>query len=125
MAKKVVIIEDDSNLLKVMESRITSEGYDVAICNEGTDIIEKLKTEQPDIVVMDIMLPGMDGYTLVRTIRGHKQFSGIPVIMISGKVYEDGAVIAEEIGADAFILKPFDLHVLLSKIKELLEKCKR
>jgi len=120
---KILIVDDEIQFIKMVQMRLEANGYEVITANDGEEGLEKARSENPDLIILDIMMPVMDGYTMLKELRGDEQNKGIPVILCSGKVVllndEEGVLKAE---ADAYIAKPFDPPVFLAKIEELLKK---
>ena len=118
MDKKIVlIVDDDVDIAKMLKVRIEAEGYEFISATEGKEMLEILKTKKPDIILLDIMLPNMDGYSTLREMRKNEKYTDIPVIILSAKEKKKlGDLFALEKIA-FFIEKPFDTKELLEKIK--------
>jgi len=121
--KKVLVVDDDADLAKMLKVRILAEGYEFMGAMEGREMLEVLKTRKPDVILLDIMLPNMDGYSILREMRKHEEYLDIPVIILSAKEKKKmGDLFALEKVA-FFVEKPFDIKDLMEKIKEsLMEK---
>jgi len=120
--KKVLVVDDDADLAKMLKVRIEAEGYEFMGAMEGKEMLEVLKTKKPDVILLDIMLPNMDGYSILREMRKHEEYTDIPVIILSAKEKKKmGDLFALEKVA-FFVEKPFDTKELMEKIKESLEK---
>jgi len=121
--KKVLVVDDDADLAKMLKVRILAEGYEFMGATEGREMLEVLKTKKPDVILLDIMLPNMDGYSILREMRKHEEYLDIPVIILSAKEKKKmGDLFALEKVA-FFVEKPFDIKDLMEKIKEsLMEK---
>jgi DNA-binding response OmpR family regulator len=120
MPKKILLIDDDPFVVKVIASRLEANGYRVITSSDGKDGLDKAYKERPDLVIADFTLPRVNGYEICSRLKKGAEFSGIPVIIITGNINERDRRLTEEAGASAFLIKPFDREVLLSKIKELL-----
>lgn len=120
MPKKILIIDDDPFVVKVIASRLEANNYKVVTSSDGKDGLDKVYKEKPDLVIVDFILPRVNGYEICSRLKKDAEFSGIPVIIITGNTNERDRRLTEEAGAAAFLIKPFDREVLLSKIKELL-----
>ena len=118
MDKKIVlVVDDDMDIAKMLKVRIEAEGYEFISATEGKEMLEILKTKKPDIILLDIMLPNMDGYSTLREMRKNEKYTDIPVIILSAKEKKKlGDLFALEKIA-FFIEKPFDTKELLEKIK--------
>jgi DNA-binding response OmpR family regulator len=121
MAKRILIVDDEPLVIKLLATRLEASNYEVISAEDGREGLEKARSEKPDLVIVDLMLPGMNGYEICSQLKSDNVFSGIPVIVITGSTDKKDRKLAEEASADAYIIKPFDREVLLSKIEELLE----
>ena len=117
--QKILIVDDDSNIAELIFLYLTKECFDVKIAEDGNEALDIFKQYQPDLVLLDLMLPGMDGYQVCREIR---KSSHIPVIMMSAKGEVFDKVLGLELGADDYIVKPFDTKELVARIKAVLRR---
>jgi DNA-binding response OmpR family regulator len=119
MDKKIVLlVDDEEDLIKVLKIRIVAEGYEFMSAKDGKKMLDALKIKKPDIILLDIMLPNMDGYSALREMRKDEKNANIPVIVISAKEKKNmGELFAFEKIA-FFIEKPFDMKELMEKISE-------
>lgn len=118
--KKVLLVDDDKDLMKMLKLRIEAEGYEFMSAEDGDEMLRVMKIKKPDLILLDIMLPKMDGYSALIEMRKEEDFKGIPVIILSAKEREKvGDIFAFERIA-FFVEKPFETNDLLQKIKELL-----
>lgn len=120
MAKKILIIDDEPNIVKTMESRLKANGYDVLSASDGQQGYGLVQKEKPDLVILDIMLPKIDGYKICGLLKKDRRYAGIPIIMFTARAQEEDRQLGKELGADAYIVKPFKAESLLAKMKELL-----
>lgn len=120
MDKKIVLlVDDDADLTKVLKFRIESEGYGFMSVKDGKELLDVLKIKKPDVILLDIMLPNMDGYSALREMRRDEAAADIPVIILSAKEKKKlGDLFALE-KVDFFLEKPFDAKELMDKIKIL------
>ena len=123
MKKKILIIEDEEDLVKGLKLNLSDEGYEVDFALNGREGLRKILQETPDLIILDIMLPEMDGLEVCRELR--KQNIGIPIIMLTAKGEEIDKVVGLEIGADDYITKPFSIRELLARIKAHLRRAER
>lgn len=115
--KKVLLVDDDADLSKMLKMRFEAEGYEFMSAYDGKEMLELLKIKKPDAILLDIMLPGMDGYSALREMRKDERYSNIPVIILSAKEKKKvGDLFALEHIA-FFIEKPFEIKDLLEKIR--------
>ena len=119
MAKTVLIVEDDRNIADLLRLYLEKEGYEVAIANDGLTGVEKFREVQPALVLLDVMLPGMDGWGVCRTIRAE---SKTPIIMLTAKSETEDKVTGLKAGADDYITKPFEMKEVLARIEAVLRR---
>jgi len=119
--KKILIIEDEKQLVEMLKMRLEKEGYSVIVSYDGRDGLEKARTEKPGLVILDLMLPIMDGYKVCALLKKDSRYSKIPIVMFTAKAQDSDRELGMEMGADAYITKPFDAPVLLAKIREFIK----
>ena len=119
MATKILVVDDDLNICEMLRLYLKKEGYDVASASDGEEGIERFREYDPDLVLLDIMLPKRDGWGVCREIR---EISDKPVIMITAKGEVFDKVLGLELGADDFIVKPFEMKELSARIKAVLRR---
>ena len=119
MSKKVLIVDDEKAIVDILNHNLKREGYETVQAYDGEEAIEKVKEEKPDLILLDVMLPKMDGFTVCKTIR---QTSSIPIIMVTAKEDVVDKVIGLELGADDYITKPFSVREVLARVKANLRK---
>ena len=119
MAYKILVVDDDVNICDILRMYLEREGYEVKIANDGAEGVESFKRFEPDLVLLDIMMPKKDGWQVCREIR---EISPKPVIMITAKGEVFDKVLGLELGADDFIVKPFDMKELSARIKAVLRR---
>lgn len=120
-AKKILLIEDELDILKTSRIFLESEGFKVITATDGMEGLDKTRSENPDLIIMDIMLPKLGGYRACRILKFDDKYKHIPIIMFSARAQESDKQMGKEVGADAYITKPFEPKVLIDKIKELLK----
>ena len=119
-AKKILIVDDEPFLREIIEAQLKREGYEIIQATNGAEGLEKAKQENPDLVILDVVLPKMNGYEVCAALKSDDKYSKIPVILFSGKAQEEEVKLGEKVGADAYITKVFGSKKLLAKIKEFL-----
>lgn len=119
MKLKVLIIDDDPSILTMVEGILAANGYDVRATEDGLRGVEQAREWDPDLIVLDIMMPEVDGYTTARLIRG---FSSTPIIFLSAKAEEEDILEGFEVGADDYIIKPFSAPELLARTRAVLRR---
>ncbi len=116
---KVLIVEDDQALLSVLRYNFSKEGYDVATAVDGVHALEAARSEKPELIVLDIMLPKLDGLDVCRILRKEMR---VPIIMLTAKTEEIDKVVGLEIGADDYVTKPFSTRELLARVRAMLRR---
>ncbi len=119
--KKIFYAEDSDSLIKLMTYKLQNEGYDVIVFPNGEEVYEKVVSEKPDLVILDLMMPIKDGLTVLKEIKSNPETATIPVIMLTTNAEEETILNALEIGAEEYITKPFSTAVLLAKIKKIID----
>ncbi|MCX7949085.1 MAG: response regulator transcription factor [Treponemataceae bacterium] len=123
MAKAtILVVEDDADIQELLAYNLGKEGYTVVTADNGERALELLEVTNPDVIILDIMLPGMDGTDVLRTIRQDHRFKQIPVIMATAKSEDMDIITGLELGADDYIAKPFSPRVLIARIRALLRR---
>ncbi len=120
--KKILIVDDEKDLVETVVFQLEDSGYKVITAGDGQEGLGKAKEERPDLIVLDLMLPKMDGYKVCGLLKSDARYNKIPIIMFTARAQESDKKLGEEIGADAYITKPFDAQALLAKIKQLLKE---
>lgn len=118
--QKILLVDDDPNILKVLSMRLEKTGYEVDSISDGFMALEKIRKDRPDLIILDLMLPEIDGYKVCRMLKFDETYKNIPVIMLTGRTQEEDRKKGLQMGADAYIVKPFESKNLLMKIEELL-----
>ena len=119
MKKKVLIIEDDEDIVNMLKDYLTKESFEIGTALNGKEGIQVFKKEEPDIVLLDVMMPIMNGYETLQEIR---KFSEVPVIMLTAKGQQMDKVLGFNKGCDDYIVKPFDLVELVLRIRAILRR---
>jgi DNA-binding response OmpR family regulator len=114
---RILVVEDDLDISKMLRLYFDSQGYEVLTVTRGNDALELCRTRQPNVVVLDIMLPDMDGYDVCRELRGHLRTSHIPIIFLTQKDERSDKIAGLELGADDYITKPFDIEELKLRVQ--------
>ena len=118
--QKILIVDDDENIAELISLYLMKECFDTKMVYNGEDALKTFETYQPNLVLLDLMLPGIDGYQVCREIRAK---SSIPIIMLSAKGEVFDKVLGLELGADDYIMKPFDSKELVARIRAILRRC--
>ena len=117
--QKILIVDDDANIAELISLYLLKECYDTKIVEDGESALHEFKTYQPNLILLDLMLPGIDGYQVCREIRTQ---SNVPIIMLSAKGEVFDKVLGLELGADDYIIKPFDSKELVARVKAVLRR---
>ena len=120
--KKILIVEDEFDILKLIEFNIKKEGFDVIAVSDGESAIKEVRSNKPDLILLDLMLPGISGLDVCHLIQKDTELSQIPILMLTAKGEESDIVRGLEAGADDYVVKPFSIKVLLARIKALLRR---
>lgn len=123
--KRILFVDDEVDIRTAVTYRLKKSGYEVIVSGDGKEALEKARTESPDLIILDVMLPKMDGNKVCALLKRDKKYMDIPIIMFTASVESESIMTDEEGRADAFITKPFEAPVLIAKIEELLEKAKK
>lgn len=119
---KVLVVEDDETLLHNLASNLRSEGFSVLTATDGETGLEEIRSEVPDLIILDIMLKKLDGLTICRMVRHDSTISHIPIIMITARGNEIDKIVGLESGADDYIVKPFGLGEMLARVRAVMRR---
>lgn len=117
---KVLVVDDEVNITQILEFSIGSEGYEVLSASNGEEAVEKARREQPDLIILDIMMPRLDGYETCRILKANPLTKNIPVVLLTAKGRDIDKRLGYEVGATDYIIKPFSPNKLIERIHELL-----
>ncbi len=117
--QKILIVDDDANIAELISMYLLKECYDTRIVGDGESALTEFETYEPDLILLDLMLPGIDGYQVCRELRAH---TNTPIIMLSAKGEVFDKVLGLELGADDYILKPFDSKEMVARVKAVLRR---
>jgi DNA-binding response OmpR family regulator len=120
MSKKILIIEDDPGTVRFLVYTLEHEGYNVLPVTDGMEGLKKAQDEHPDLIILDVMLPGMDGYEICHRLRQKPETLTVPVLMVSGRARQDDKNVGLRMGADDYLTKPVDPETILAKVETLL-----
>ena len=123
-AFKILVVDDDPVSVKMIETVLAKDGYYVYAYQGAPEGLEAAMKEQPDLIVLDVMMPIINGYNICRLMKSHKEHRQIPIILLTSRSGEEDRRIGEEVGADAHISKPFKREDLLDTVRRLLNKKK-
>jgi DNA-binding response OmpR family regulator len=120
--KKILIVDDEVDLVETVRFPLEMEGYHVLVSYNGEDALSQARKENPDLILLDLMLPKLDGYKVCRLLKFDERYKHIPILMLTAKTQEKDRILGMETGADEYITKPFDMDYLMKKVKEYLSK---
>jgi DNA-binding response OmpR family regulator len=118
--KRILAIDDEQDMLYVIKMQLEASHYEVLTARDGQEGLNMARKETPDLIILDIMLPKLDGYKVCRMLKFDRKYSAIPIIMLTARAQQGDEKLGYEVGADAYMPKPFEPKKLLGKIKELL-----
>lgn len=124
-AKKILIIEDEKDILQLVKLYLEKEGYRAVTAATGTEGLDSAKQHKPDLIVLDLMLPEIDGLEVCKRLRSAPETAMLPIIMLTAKAEETDQVIGLELGADDYVTKPFSPKALVARVKALLRRVDR
>ena len=122
MAKEILIVDDEPNVVVPIQFLMEQQGYDVMTAERGEDALDLIYQYKPDLVLLDIMLPGIDGYEVCEIVRLNPDYRDVKIVFFTAKGRETEIAKGLALGADAYITKPYSNAELVAKVKELLEK---
>jgi two-component system alkaline phosphatase synthesis response regulator PhoP len=124
MKDKILIVEDEKDIVKMLEYNLKKEGFRTLSCHDGEDALDLAAREHPDLIILDLMLPGIDGLEVCKTLKKENKSAKIPIIMLTAKTQESDKVVGLELGADDYVTKPFSPRELIARIKAVLRRVK-
>lgn len=120
--KRIVIVEDERDMAGLVATRLRKEGYTVDVAHDGIEGFNLIRSDPPDLALLDIMLPGMQGTEIAAKLRDDSRTAGVPIIMLTAKSEESDIVVGLKFGADDYVTKPFSMSVLVARIDALLRR---
>ena len=118
--KKILLVDDEPNIIMSLEYTFKKQNFEVFIARDGQEALDILKTEQPDVIILDIMMPNVDGYATIESIKKNEKLTHCKVIFLSAKNKESDIEKGMQLGADAYMTKPFSIKKLVDQVNELL-----
>lgn len=120
--KRILVVDDEEDLIIMVSKALRYKGYEVITANDGQEGLEKAKTQKPDLIVLDLMLPWINGYKVCGLLKKDTRYTKVPVILLTAKANVEDIELGRTVGADAYITKPYEREALLSKIEELIRQ---
>lgn len=121
-SKQVLVVDDEEDILELVRFNLSKEGYEVKCTTTGEAAIESVRAAQPDLMVLDLMLPGMDGLEVTRFLKNNPDTRNIPIVMLTAKTEESDVLTGLEMGADDYVTKPFSPKILAARVKAVLRR---
>ncbi|WP_026709903.1 response regulator transcription factor [Flavobacterium filum] len=118
--KKILLVDDEPNIIMSLEYTFKKQNFEVFIARDGQEALDILKTEQPDVIILDIMMPNVDGYATIESIKKNEKLTHCKVIFLSAKNKESDIEKGMQLGANAYMTKPFSIKKLVDQVNELL-----
>jgi len=122
MKEKILIVDDEKDIVKMLDYNFRKEGYRTISASDGEDALDAALRESPNIIILDLMLPGIDGLEVCKTLRKESKTAYIPIIMLTAKTQETDKIIGLELGADDYVTKPFSPRELVARVKAILRR---
>lgn len=123
MAKeKILVVDDEEDILELLKFKLSQEGYRISCAASGEEALSRVRLEPPDLIVLDLMLPGIDGIEVTRELKNDPDTKDIPIVMLTAKGEEADIVTGLELGADDYITKPFSPRILLARVRAILRR---
>jgi len=120
--KKILVVDDEADLVETIRFPLEMEGFNVLVSYNGEDALNQARKENPDLILLDLMLPKLDGYKVCRLLKFDERYKHIPILMLTAKTQIKDKLLGKETGANEYITKPFDIDELMKKVKVYLNK---
>lgn len=120
--QRILVVDDDKKIVRLVQSYLEQSGYQVLVAYDGETALHVIRRERPDLVVLDLMLPGRDGMEITRIVRSDQSIAGLPVIMLTARVEDTDKIVGLELGADDYISKPFNPREVVARVRALLRR---
>jgi len=120
--ERILVVDDEEDILELLRFNLTREGYDVSVAASGEQAIDITRKELPHLIVLDLMLPGMDGLEVTKALKKDSETGGIPIVMLTAKGEEADIVTGLELGADDYVTKPFSPRILVARVRAVLRR---
>jgi two-component system, OmpR family, alkaline phosphatase synthesis response regulator PhoP len=122
MGQRILVVDDDKEIVRIIRAYLEKAGYNVAVAYEGETALHIIRSDRPDLVVLDLMLPDRDGWDITRIVRGDPSVSATPIVMLTARVEGEDRVMGLDIGADDYIPKPFNPHEVVARVRAVLRR---
>ena len=115
--QRILVVDDDKEVVRLMRAYLEQAGFEVLVAYDGETAVHNLRREKPDLVLLDLMLPGMDGWEITRLMRGDANLAAIPIIMLTARVDDTDKIVGLEMGADDYVTKPYNPREVVARVK--------
>jgi DNA-binding response OmpR family regulator len=120
----ILLVDDEPDIVQLVALRLDGAGYEVVAAYNGQQALEYVRQVRPDLIILDLMLPRVDGYRVARLLKFNERYKEIPILILTARALEEEIQLAMDCGADAYLTKPFDAQMLLTRVRELLDSVK-
>jgi two-component system alkaline phosphatase synthesis response regulator PhoP len=125
MTQRILVVDDDRQIVRLVQSYLEQAGYTVLAAYDGTAALRLIRAERPDLVVLDLMLPDMDGWAITRAVRADPATAALPILMLTARVEDADRIVGLELGADDYVTKPFNPREVLARVRAILRRVNR
>lgn len=122
MAQRILVVDDDKQIVRLIKTYLEESGYSVLTALNGEDALRVVRRDRPDLVILDIQLPGQDGWEITRRIRGDERLATIPILMLTARVEDTDKILGLELGADDYLTKPFNPREVVARVRAILRR---
>ncbi len=122
MAQRILVVDDDKQIVRLLKSYLEQSGFAVLAAYDGESAMHAVRAERPDLIVLDLMLPGPDGWEITRWARADENLAGIPILMLTARVEDADKIVGLELGADDYLTKPFNPREVLARVRAILRR---
>ena len=122
MSKRILIADDETDIVETLQFMLEVEGFECLTAYNGEDALNLAKREMPDLLILDVMMPKINGYKVCSLLKFDAKYKNIPILMVTARSQEEDKMIGEETGADEYITKPFEINDVVEKVKKYLEQ---
>lgn len=120
--KKILVVDDEPDMVKAIALRLEASGFEVTLAYDGQEAMDKVQAARPDLIILDLMLPRIDGYKVCRLLKFDVKWRDIPIIMLTARAQESDKIMGQEVGADAYLTKPFKTEELMATVNQLVKQ---
>ncbi|MEM7798415.1 MAG: response regulator transcription factor [Chloroflexota bacterium] len=120
--QQILVVDDDKSIIKIVRAYLEQAGYGVMVAFDGQSAMHMLRSEKPDLLILDLMLPDRDGWDITRSIRNDKRLATIPIIMLTARIDDSDKIVGLEIGADDYVTKPFNPREIVARVRALMRR---